>query len=341
MSETSINVLFCANPGYFQHVAVAAVSLARSNSASRLNLHVITCDRDPEGERRLHESLDPHPNVTLQIHVAEGEAIANLFVDKFMSKECYLRLLAAEILPPEVTRFVYLDSDLVVVDDIRELWQTDLGDTLLAAAPDYPRLQDFMRREHREGLGIPLEATYVNSGVLVVDAARWRAEGMAEVFMGYIREKHERLSFYDQDAINAVLAGRITLLDPRWNIQARMFQVGRRFMPEDFDATLEARQHPAIIHFTGSEKPWKFRARTPKKQLYFRHLEQTAWRGQRPAAQSPLHRIEHAAGIGLARWLSVDYLQVLYKARRLGQLSSATATRLLGGGVAKDRAGSK
>lgn len=40
----------------------------------------------------------------------------------------YARIYLAEILPPEVKRVIYLDSDLVVVDDVAELWGVDLGE---------------------------------------------------------------------------------------------------------------------------------------------------------------------------------------------------------------------
>lgn len=332
-----IDVLFCGDPGYFQHMAVAGVSLARNCPGARLRLHVLTCDRDPAAEARLRRSFAPLPNVTLVLHRAEAEAVGDLFVDKFLSKECYLRLLAAEILPPEVRRFLYLDCDVVVVDDIRPLWRTALGDTLLAAAPDHPRLPEFMSAAHRAALGIPQEAVYVNSGVLVVDAEGWRREGMAARILAYVREKGSKLTFHDQDTINAVLAGRITLLDPRWNLQARMFLVGRRAMPEDFAATRAARRHPGIIHFTGSEKPWKFRARMARKRDYFRYLAETDWRGEMPAGTGPLQRAEHAAGQRLACWLAVDYLEVIHKTRRLGQILGQIPRQILRGRAAQAR----
>lgn len=310
-----IDILFCANPGYFQHLAVTAVSLSESNRESRLKLHILTCDRDMEREVRLRETLERLSNVTYEIHVADDGAIGAFFVDGFITKEAYLRLIAPDLLPAEVRRLIYLDCDLLVLDDIRPLWTLDLVQ-VIAAAPDYPRLEAFMSPVRRDILGIPKDATYVNSGVLVMDIDRWRSEGLTRRFVDYVQRMGSHLAFYDQDAINAVLAGRIQLLDPRWNLQARMYRVGRRSFPEDFDATKEARKQPAIIHFTGSEKPWLFRSRVAKKGLYFKYLGKTAWRNRAAPVTRPLDRAEHAFGVFLATRFDLDYVQAVYKVRR-------------------------
>lgn len=322
-----IQVLFCANPGYFQHMAVAGVSLAEAMPGASLHLHLMTCDQDPAGEARLRETFARYPNVRLTLHHAKEFRLDGFFVDKFMTKECYLRLLAPEVLPPEVERFIYLDCDLVVADDLRPLWDLDLRGRLVAAAPDYPRLAPVISPERRALLGIPLEATYVNSGVLVVDAARWRREGMTARIFDYVGRMGDALTFYDQDAVNAVLAKEILPLDCRWNLQARMYRSGRRAFPLEFAATREARRNPAIIHYTGSEKPWLFRSRTPCKGNYLRHLDRTPWRGTLPRLASPFERLELRLDRALSR-IGVDYLQVLHDLGRL----QARAARLLGRG---------
>jgi lipopolysaccharide biosynthesis glycosyltransferase len=314
-SET-IDILFCANPGYYQHVAVAAVSLSDSNPGNRFNLHFITCDSDPEAERKLRKTIASRSNLDLFIYYSDHSYLGEFFIDGFISKECYLRLIAPEILPGGLGKVLYLDSDMVVVDDVRPLWDTDLAGHLVAAAPDYPRLEKFMSPEYRDALGIPMQATYVNSGMLLMDLDTWRKDGMTAQFVSFVQAKGSKLAFYDQDAINAVLAGRILIVDPRWNLQARMYYTGQRHRPFEFAETVSARATPAIIHYTGSEKPWLFRSRVPKKGVYMRALRKTAWSGATPGLTSPLHRLEFAADDMMSRLFNLDYLQLLYKMRR-------------------------
>ena len=256
--------------------------------------------------------------------------IGAFFVDGFVSKECYLRLFAAEILPERIDRLIYLDSDIVVVDDLRPLWRLELGDNLVAAAPDYPLLPAVVSADRRQLLGMPVEHEYVNSGVLVMDLSRWRRDRATERLCRYIARQGARLTFYDQDAINAVLHDRIQLLDCRWNLQARMYASGRAVFPREFDATVEARRRPAIIHYTGSEKPWKFRSRIPRKGDYVRYRRRTAWRSVPPTENlSRLQRLEFAMDRALSL-IGIDYLQVLWILRRTPAKLGKTVTLLRG-----------
>ncbi len=321
----AMTVLFCANPGYFQHLAAAARSLADTSSGSTIDFHVITCDSDSEAEQKLRDSL-VEERLSLTIHRVSDARLNDFFVDKFMTKECYLRILAPEVLPADLDRVLYLDCDLVVLDDLRPLWDTELAGKAVAAAPDYPRLPSVMSLERRRTLGIPPDQTYVNSGVLVIDLARWRRLGLTRKVLDYVGAMGPALEFYDQDAINAVLSDELFLLECRWNLQARMYLSGRRAFPLEFDATRMARRRPAIVHYTGSEKPWLFRSRTPRKGDYFAALRRTRWRGAMPRFESVLQRLEYRFDEALSS-IGIDYMQAIHRLRRIAE---SPPSRLVG-----------
>lgn len=325
------HVLFCATPGYLQHVAVAAVSLAE-NGGDRFEIHLVTCDRDAAAEAKLRASLPP--TLGLHLYHVPRERIAALFVDKYLTAECYLRLLAPELLPPEIERVVYLDCDLVVLDDLRPLFDADLGGAVVGAAPDYPMVPHVVDRARLAALGIPAGGVYVNSGVLLIDLAAWRAEGLTDRLMQFVRARGAELEFHDQDALNAVLHDRIRTLDCRWNLQARMLRSGRRAHPVEFDATRLARRRPAVLHYVGTEKPWKFRTRTARKADYIRYLARTEWRDAHPPLPTPLARAEWRLDRALAR-AGIDYLQVLWRLRTLPALARRFAGAQAGAPVAR------
>lgn len=308
-------VLFCANPGYFQHLGVASRSVADASPDAAIDFHVLTCDTDPDAERKLRDTL-AESRLSITLHRVTDARLDGYFVDKFMTKECYLRILAPEILPLALSRVLYLDCDLVALDDLRPLWETDLQGKAVGAVPDYPRLPSVMSPERRRTLGIPLDLTYVNSGVLLIDLDRWRRLGLTQPLLDYVAAKGPALEFWDQDAFNAVIPDELHLLDCRWNLQARMYRCGRRGYPLEFEATREARRRPAILHYTGSEKPWLFRSGTPRKRDYLRFLAKTAWRDERPRLESGGQRAEYEFDRFLAA-LGIDYMRLLHYARRV------------------------
>ncbi|MDT0684004.1 glycosyltransferase [Roseicyclus sp. F158] len=164
---------------------------------------------------------------------------------------------------------LYLDGDTIVRKDLTPLWQTNIegaclaaclapGVTAALAAPARGRAAreaaaKIARRSDRMG-GLDM-STYVNSGVMLLDLPRIRAEGL-DALMGDI-EATARVTSRDQDWINVVFAGRIHLLDPTWNSGWGNPRTDRRALPPELrDRFRESRTDPAICHFTGFEKPW-------------------------------------------------------------------------------------
>ena len=269
--------LFCGNERYFQHMAVAIVSLAASTRARLIHIHVLTCDGESEEERKLRRTAARLPNVAFRLHRVSAAQIESLFVSNHVTREAYLRFLAADILPICIDRFVYLDCDLIVLDDIAELYGMELGEKVLAAAPDFPWDPDGTERRRLVELGLPEEKTYINSGVLVVDRRRWQDAGLTARLVAFTQAHNSALRFHDQDALNVVCQNDIHVIDPRWNLQARMYLLTRRQFPVEWGETRMARRNPGVIHFTTGNKPWDLDGYVPRRRLYFHFLRRTEW----------------------------------------------------------------
>ena len=317
--EGPIRVLFCCDPAFYQHLAVALVSMLENDRGSQFDVHLATSATDARLEARLQRSIAGYGSVALTIHRVCLDSYAHFFVSSHITLESYLRILAADLLGDDIGKILYLDCDLVVLDSLRELWETDIGGHSLAAAPD---LYGGFRRE---ALGMPAESAYVNAGVLLLNLARWRRERIAERLARFI-EDHGELTFHDQDAINAVLHGSIRLLNRRWNVQAQMFRATRRAVGDAFAAIREACRNPAIVHYAGPEKPWRFRVSVAQRRCYFRYLSLTDWRGTALQGMAWYHLPEYWLGVLLDR-IGVDYMRVVVLARRVWSLAVSRTAR--------------
>ena len=216
-----LHVLFCASRDYLQHAAVAAVSLL-STTPGPIVFHVFTAEGDPAAEARLSDTLGRFPRIGLELYRVGYPGLSHAFVDRYLTKEAYLRFLAPDVLPRDIGRVIYLDCDLVVVDDVLPLWNTDLRGAAVGAVADCDWTAGAAENRLTR-LGIPRRHVYVNSGVLVMDLDRWRRERLGERLFRFIEAKGASLAYHDQDALNAVLHSEIALLDRRWNVQVMMF----------------------------------------------------------------------------------------------------------------------
>ena len=127
----------------------------------------------------------------------------------------FFRIMLPELLP-EVSRIIYLDADLLVNRDIKELWDTDIQDYCLAAAPDYGTVEAGGRPWPVQKNEVPV-ARYFNTGVLYMNLDQIRAKGnMAEEVFAYLKDNKEAF-LPDQDALNVIYRDRTLLVDTSWN----------------------------------------------------------------------------------------------------------------------------
>lgn len=307
-SERAIRVLFCCNPAFYQHLAVALVSMLENNPSALFDVHLMTSSRDEGLEGKLRQSLAPYRHAALTVHLLPLDSHAHFHVSSHITLESYLRIFAAEVLGNEIDKVLYLDCDLVVLGDLLELWRTDIDAYALAAAPD------LFGGFRRPALGIPMDRPYVNAGVLLLNLARWRRERLPAALIRFIEAHAGSLTFHDQDAINAVLHDKTRLLDRRWNVQAQMFRLRRHVFPEAHAAIRAACRRPAILHYAGPEKPWRFRVSVAKKRHYFRYLRKTEWRGAGLRGAAWYHRPECWAGAALDS-IGIDYMRIVVLSR--------------------------
>ncbi|MEO2020421.1 MAG: glycosyltransferase family 8 protein [Pirellulaceae bacterium] len=171
----------------------------------------------------------------------------------------YTRILAPACLPESVDRFLYLDADLLVLDDITPLWKTPLGDNVIAAVPDLavPKVSSPMGLRLFRELGIAPDAPYFNAGVYLADTHAWERRHIAQRAIEYLDRHAQEINLLDQDALNAVLCGQWKALDVRWNLVASL--CGRsHYQPLGIDENelRRAQNRPGIVHYAGLLKPW-------------------------------------------------------------------------------------
>jgi lipopolysaccharide biosynthesis glycosyltransferase len=128
------------------------------------------------------------------------------------------------------------------------------------------------------------ELPYFNSGVLLIDLQAWRRLQLTEELIECLHENRGVVVWWDQYALNVVLARRWKLLDPRWNQGSQIYRFPNwrfsNFTKEMFRAIKKA---PYVVHFTSPEKPWHPDSRHPFRRGFFHYLDRTDWAGWRPA----------------------------------------------------------
>lgn len=270
-------VVACASDSrYALPLAVMLRSLLEHLAPERrLEVYAVDDAIDAPLKARVERSLTAR--AALRWVKPQRASLSDLPVWGRMPATTYDRLTLAELLPASVERAIWLDCDLLVLHDIGHLWELDLAGRHLLAAPDplVPTVSSRFGVAGHGELGIPPDAPYFNAGVMLVDTALWRRDDVRGRCLQYLERFRERVFFLEQEALNAVLAGRWSALAARWNRSASVDRLHLGGQPSDPD--------PYILHFSGSLKPWQYRSRGRYHALYNGYLDRTAWAGWRPA----------------------------------------------------------
>jgi lipopolysaccharide biosynthesis glycosyltransferase len=220
-------------------------------------------------------------------HEIRDQWVAGLPVKGFTGKATWYRFYLDELLP-DTDRILYLDVDLLVMESLLPLWRTSLNGYVLGAVtnvPPVPSLQSYFERPELGG------DPYFNAGVLLLDLARMRSEGLGQELRSFSVKNADRLSWRDQDALNEVLHARRRPLHPRWNCMNSVmyFPWANEYFPPG--TVEEARSRPAIRHFEGpaQNKPWHLLSTPEVRRLYAEHRRHTPWPRVRPTGCTPLN----------------------------------------------------
>lgn len=249
----SISILVTLDQNYLPQLHVLLTSLRLNNPGDPMELYLLHSGIPDHALLPTQRLCDAYGYPFHPIPVDDA-LFENAPVSRQYPKEMYYRLLSARLLPNTLDRTLYLDPDILVINPIRPLWETELRGCLFAAAAHTGKAE-LASGVNRVRLGS--ESDYYNSGVLLMDLAAGRREIHPEEIFRQVAEHGKELLLPDQDLLNALYGERILPLeDALWNYDARNYNSYLFLSGGTYDLRW-VMEHTAILHFCGKAKPWK------------------------------------------------------------------------------------
>ncbi len=201
----------------------------------------------------------------------------------YLGRAPYYKLLIPELLDQRYPRAIYLDCDVIVERDLIDLWRAETGTHHILAVQDLinPYVSSPLGLRNWQELGRKKDDGLFNSGVLVLNIARWRQDNVTQSLVRYLQTHYRDVQLCDQDAMNGVLGDSWGRLDSHWNVLPHM-RLARKYSSLRKADHEELLQQAYILHFCGPNKPWTGRSSHPRTDRFFHYLDMTAWSGWRP-----------------------------------------------------------
>lgn len=239
-------IFFAVDDGYIPFLAVSLQSLVDNSSDEHYYLIKILYTNVTEENREKIKKFE-RENVSIEfvdLNYYIEEIKDKLYTRDYFSKTTYFRLFIPNLYP-QYDKALYLDSDIVLLKDVYELYSTDMGDNLVAAAPDDVIQTIEVFKEYVEKVvGVADYNNYFNAGVLLMNLDELRKFKFQEKFI-YSLDKIKFSVAQDQDYLNRLCKGRVKLIDANWN---RMPIATEKANDGDIK----------LIHYNLAFKPWHF-----------------------------------------------------------------------------------
>ncbi|XP_057494006.1 probable galacturonosyltransferase-like 9 [Actinidia eriantha] len=263
--QSLVHIAMTLDSEYLRGSMAAVYSVLRHASCpEHVFFHFIAAEFDPMSPRVLTQLVrSVFPSLNFKVSIFREDTVINLISSSIRqaleNPLNYARNYLGDILDPCVSRVIYLDSDIVLVDDIRRLWNTSLTRNRVIGAPEYCHA-NFTKYFTDNFWSDPVfsrvfgsrNPCYFNTGVMVMDLMKWREGNYRRKIENWMELQRKR-RIYDLGSLPPFLlefAGDVEAVDHRWNQHG----LGGDNVKDSCRSL-----HPgpvSLLHWSGKGKPW-------------------------------------------------------------------------------------
>ena len=266
-----MNLLVTLDSKYIKPLKVMLFSLFMNNPDEDFHVYLIHSSIKDDEIADIESFINSYGQKLFVIKI-DSSYFQNAPVVFHYTKEMYYRLLAYKFLPKELDRILYLDPDILVINPVRQLYETGLDGYLYAAA--YHDLLAVKEINRIRLYPYKIEA-YFNSGVLLMNLDLQRKLVNEETIFSFIEKNRSRLIMPDQDVINILYAKQIKCLDEKlYNYDTRYYNYYKMITNNTCDMDY-IMKNTVILHFCGKKKPWR-KGYSGKFYSLYKHYEAKA-----------------------------------------------------------------
>ena len=254
-------------------VDVLAVSMASVcyNTKSFINFYILDCGICKFNKILLEKLKDKFNNFSIEFIPIDLTQFKHLtpWCGKYW--DCYSRLLIPE-LKKDIDKAIYLDSDVIALDDILALWQEPMNGFAYAAAADIG-YNKFFFENCINNLNVSTKHIYANAGVLLIDCKKWRKDKICDKLFQIADKYKQHIYIICEDILSVYSSeNKYKLLPQRYNLTDRDNCIKTTVAPEITDEYIENEWKHIILQHLSPGKAWK-KAYNQSTQRELKHFD--------------------------------------------------------------------
>ena len=265
------HIVFCLDDNYGALLGVAMRSIL-THSRAKYCFWIMHNDLSDENQKKVERIAKKSGASVFFVPVDENKELLDFRKPKiWANKVCYYRMLAPIKIPQvaqayniKVEKLLFIDCDILVMGDLAPIFETNLGDKVLAAVAS--PLHD-EEKAHIPELGISKTHKFFYAGLMFIDCQKWQDCKIYEKSVEIDRAHPDGLKWADMDILNIIFQDNYVILHPKYSIwpglnfkpylfEYNNFLDGYRGIYDD-GFVRDAFYHPVVLQLAGGAKPWR------------------------------------------------------------------------------------
>ncbi|WP_299445998.1 glycosyltransferase family 8 protein [uncultured Phascolarctobacterium sp.] len=276
--DNIINLVLASDDNYAQHAAVALMSAyAKCDKNYKINSYILDGGISLDKKIKIEKSIAVYNGDVCFISI-DVEKFQNSYTSFQYTPAIYYRLDLPNILDKSIEKCLYVDCDILFMDDISQLWNTNLNGYPIGAIEDIGLTTSKKgRAEKQQSIGLKDDMNYFNSGVVIMDLQQWREKGYAKQAIDLAL--HKKFISHDQDILNKIFLGNWKEIDLRWNVIPPIFYLYPKILKTRYNRkrAIEAKNNMGILHYAGRYKAWEFKETRVFNGYYYELFRKSAF----------------------------------------------------------------
>ncbi len=245
--------------------AITLIASVADNTKENCSFFVLNSDLGADEQNYFQKCLKGFKNLSIEFISIDFSLFSKYPINRHFTHACYYRFLIPD-LKPEIDKAIYLDVDMVVDFDIKELFDIDMDGKPIAAAHEKCMQYMTYHMEHCMYLGLDSK-NYFNSGVLLYNLKYFRENNIVERLFECLEREKEDIKCPDQDILNLIFCDNYKKLDYKYNYNPCLKDLLKRYADPDYAEY----DNIKIYHFAGAAKPWN--AGILNREIWFKYAD--------------------------------------------------------------------
>ncbi|MFI3300975.1 MAG: glycosyltransferase family 8 protein [Candidatus Gastranaerophilales bacterium] len=270
--EKHMDIVLISSQYFIRHTLAMIISLL-NNSKNNLsyNFYIIEQDISVADKKRVESVLKEKCKIEyIKVSNEVIDRFFNIKVSSHVTNLTYSKVILPDIFP-KLDKILFLDSDMIVLNDIEELWNIEFGNSLICAAEDVGA--SYIAKRLWGGTS---SKRYYNTGVMLIDLKGMRDFDYKNKINTITQEQSDKYLIGEQDIISDVFNEKISPINIKWNMYHKYHPNFANFIAAGIkDEIICACKKPSIVHFVGPDKPWHVNSTHEYKNEYMKYYKQT------------------------------------------------------------------